>query len=648
MGSASSSLVTESVEKCYTKLALENHFEKLEHLDLNNIVDLEMYLTLLSNQLPNQPSTSISASTSSQNENNIIMIPTIYGKQTPLLFGLPKSLEKYSNFKKVEFGYHRIQTLRIPQNWKSLVVLNLQSNRLYELPQSLELLKNLEALDVSGNTIREISTKIHLPSLKKLNLSFNELQRISSEFILGLPSLKKLNLMNNMLEVLPLELGQLQDLEVLIAIFNRISNPPQDICNQGSGPLITYLRQQAPQTQIQNSNSNSTSTPNPANNLETNSKRATVQEKEGEDFIKNFVKNTSKDEENQNLNLNLRNKVFGCIFGAAIGDAIGLSCEFMSDDECIFHYELPLSYDGIFIDRHRCKWQKGDWTDDTDQMLCILEGILENKGKVDEKDFAKRLYEWSEKGFPELGDSCGWGLGKTIGSVVTQPNFLENPHDAAEKIWISSKSCSNGALMRTCILGIIDFENIEKVIENTKKICKVTHFDPKCIASCVLVTTFIALFLQEEKRIVNEENKIFLENGINGPLIENILEKAISFAKEELSSQEDQQEFEKYLVAENFEQLELNSSSSIGYTMKCLGSGIVGLKKILKSSSSFESIITELTLCGGDSDTNGTVCGALIGVLLGLNQLPNDWVQGLIHKNWLQKKVLQLSNLIGV
>ena len=33
-------------------------------------------------------------------------------------------------------------------------------------------------------------------------------------------------------------------------------------------------------------------------------------------------------------------------------------------------------------DLHRERWQPGDWTDDSDQMLCILQSILDMDGKV--------------------------------------------------------------------------------------------------------------------------------------------------------------------------------------------------------------------------------------------------------------------------
>ena len=50
--------------------------------------------------------------------------------------------------------------------------------------------------------------------------------------------------------------------------------------------------------------------------------------------------------------------------------------------------------------------------------------------------------------------------------------------------------------MRTSILGVHEFGDIDAVIANTVAACKVTHADPRCIASCVAVTTAIASMLQ--------------------------------------------------------------------------------------------------------------------------------------------------------
>ena len=73
---------------------------------------------------------------------------------------------------------------------------------------------------------------------------------------------------------------------------------------------------------------------------------------------------------------------------------------------------------------------------------------------------------------------------------------------AATDVWENSGRylAPNGGVMRTSVLGIQDFSDIKTVITNTEKACRVTHADPRCIASCVAVTTAIALMLQGKHR----------------------------------------------------------------------------------------------------------------------------------------------------
>jgi len=81
------------------------------------------------------------------------------------------------------------------------------------------------------------------------------------------------------------------------------------------------------------------------------------------------------------------------------------------------------------------KQKTGDWTDDTDQMILILDSLLEHNLQADRVDFAKRLYHWMDFGFEELGDAGGCGIGFTVHRVLTHKVFLEDPHEAARQIW---------------------------------------------------------------------------------------------------------------------------------------------------------------------------------------------------------------------
>lgn len=47
---------------------------------------------------------------------------------------------------------------------------------------------------------------------------------------------------------------------------------------------------------------------------------------------------------------------------------------------------------------------QGDWTDDTDQLLLILQMIVERKGTVEKCAFAEKMINWKMNGFKELND----------------------------------------------------------------------------------------------------------------------------------------------------------------------------------------------------------------------------------------------------
>ena len=44
----------------------------------------------------------------------------------------------------------------------------------------------------------------------------------------------------------------------------------------------------------------------------------------------------------------------------------------------------------------------------------------------------------------------------------------------------------------------------------------------------------------------------------------------------------------------------------------------------------------------GDADSNGAVAGALLGCKIGASALPSSWLEGLVHKKWLDKRIDRL------
>ena len=145
----------------------------------------------------------------------------------------------------------------------------------------------------------------------------------------------------------------------------------------------------------------------------------------------------------------INDRFLGTIFGQAVGDALGLSTEFMSKQEVGRFYPNGIEdYSQIVQDDHRRRWQRGDWTDDTDMMLCILDSFVACQ-KVDTLDIARRFKEWMMNG--------GMGIGRHTYNVMALDDYTSNPQKAAEIIWKmgKKKAAANGAVMRTSVVGLL-------------------------------------------------------------------------------------------------------------------------------------------------------------------------------------------------
>lgn len=123
----------------------------------------------------------------------------------------------------------------------------------------------------------------------------------------------------------------------------------------------------------------------------------------------------------------LIDKLKGTIYGQAIGDALGLGTEGMTDEDVAWKYPNGIThYSDIFQDRHRRRWKIGDWTDDTDMMLCIANAVVKDKG-VNLTSIAHNFKDWA------MGEPMG--IGETTYKVLILADYVEMPFEASRMIW---------------------------------------------------------------------------------------------------------------------------------------------------------------------------------------------------------------------
>ena len=308
----------------------------------------------------------------------------------------------------------------------------------------------------------------------------------------------------------------------------------------------------------------------------------------------------------------LNDRIYGILFGQAIGDALGLAAEGMSCDRVATTYPNGVNgYADIIQDDFRKRWAPGEWTDDTNQMLCILDSLLELR-TVDPNDIAARFVRWFHHD--------GRGIGRHTYNILRMPQYAQRPYEISEFFWKFSRcnSAPNGALMRTCITGIWDYRDEAAVYENTENICRLTHFDPRCVGLCVIIAHIIRSELLGQT--VTESDLLAL-GARYAPEIE---------------------EFVRLGFQPDIAELCLDDPDTRGYTLRTLAAGLWAYN----FGTDFRSTIQTLITAGGDVDTNCAVAGALLGVRMGYAALPEDWVHGLLRYDELAEKARQLTAIL--
>lgn len=299
----------------------------------------------------------------------------------------------------------------------------------------------------------------------------------------------------------------------------------------------------------------------------------------------------------------------GCLYGHAIGDALGLGSEFMSKVEVSKNYPDGLrNYDQIIQDEHRRRWVKGAWTDDTDMMLCILDGFENDRFNV--HSVASNFKAWFN------GDPMG--IGSHTYKVLCMKDYVEQP-EMCSKLWwdlTRQQSAANGALMRTSVVGLAP-DDIEKQAE---AICKLTHYDSRCVGSCVIAVLII-------------HNLVWYNKQLSYSDVINIAKKY------------DERILEWVDMAYNssdISMLDLDEPLSIGYTLRTLSAALW----CYWHAQSFVDGLLRVVNEGGDADTNAAIACAILGAKFGFASIPQYYVEELHNTQMFNDKLISFFNSI--
>ncbi|BAP62753.1 ADP-ribosylglycohydrolase family protein [Methanococcus maripaludis] len=292
-------------------------------------------------------------------------------------------------------------------------------------------------------------------------------------------------------------------------------------------------------------------------------------------------------------------KFEGSILGLSIGDALGMPTEWFTKEEIAEKYGLidnfvdpKNKFNGIL--------KAGQYTDDTDQTIAILNSF-DVRG-FNNDIFIKELIKWYNNNPVGIGPTSTKAIEKLIEGDTTG---------------CDSRTC--GSSMRVGPLGLFYFGEYDKLKEITIKATKLTHNNDEAIAGALSIAFFVA-------------------ESVNHVKSEKSIKRCAKFI-EDVSY-----DFSEKILLIN----DLNSADE-AYNLfntglpaiECVPSAIATFLR----TDTFKDGMISCVNAGGDTDSMGSMYGAIAGAYYGVSNIPEIWIAGLQNKDLLvdlSKKLYKL------
>lgn len=295
------------------------------------------------------------------------------------------------------------------------------------------------------------------------------------------------------------------------------------------------------------------------------------------------------------------NKIRSVTFGHAIGDALGVPVEFCSRDSL---KQNPIK-DMIGFGTH--KVPAGTWSDDTSMSLCALESL--STGKLDYDDIMRNFCAWYYRG-QFTTDGKVFDIGNTCASAIDNYAYYKLPVHSCGLDGIDYNG--NGSLMRIypfVLFGYYNNMDDSEFVDMIAKASALTHAHQCSIDGCIIYAYIL-------KQLLSSQSKDSIYHGL-------------------LDVQHKVKNIDQYynrLFMCNIKVFDVDDIISSGYVVDTLEAAIWSLL----TTDNYKDCVLNAVNLGSDTDTVGAVAGSLAGALYGIENIPNNWINELKAKNYIE------------
>ena len=303
----------------------------------------------------------------------------------------------------------------------------------------------------------------------------------------------------------------------------------------------------------------------------------------------------------------------GVLLGLACGDALGRPVEFKPPHRIEEEHGrvTEMLANGTY------RQPAGTITDDTELALRIARS-LDKEGKFEPPAVVDGFVEWYDSDPFDIGGLTAATLRRLAGGGDWDEIGLEEWKHLPE-----GQNAGNGSVMRCAPYGVAFHSAVDDLVTASRVSSAITHADPRCQWSCVVLNVTIAGLLNDD------------DDPLGTAL--DLAEDAPAEVREAVTSIQN-------ILSGDIDPNTVDLKNN-GYVVTTLQAGLYhGL-----TAETAEEAIIDAVMMGGDTDTIAAVAGAVAGARFGGETLPDRWLNDITETDELTELSHSLaSDTFGV
>ena len=304
----------------------------------------------------------------------------------------------------------------------------------------------------------------------------------------------------------------------------------------------------------------------------------------------------------------LRDRFRATLLGGAIGDALGFPLEGVPPEAIA---RIPTLAED-FVAKPRGRFQKGQYTDDTQMTLAVVDAILV-EGKIDGRAIASRI-------------ALLWKNGTILCAGSASTEAVERLMQGVP--WMSAGApigrAGNGAACRASPLGLLHYDDLSRIPRDAEIQAVITHKDRRAQAGGAAIAAAVALNLTSEP--LKAEPWCQKVAQVTGVLDQEL---AVEIEKLPQLLRFDAGAATRVIARAGLEPLQ--PSDWPGISPFVVPSVLMALYAFLKVRDDFRGCMKLCMGAGGDVDTVAAMAGALSGAHLGTMGIPARLKRGVLN-----------------